>query len=70
MRIKLKEFRLKRGMNQPQLAKRSEVPQAMISNIETGKVPAPRVDTLHKLAVALKCTVDDLIEDEGEGRSA
>ena len=70
MKIKLKDYRLRRGLNQAQLGKRSGVPQGMISDIEAGKINAPRVDTMHKLATALKCTVDDLIEDEEKGRSA
>ena len=70
MKVRLRELRLKRRMNQIQLAQLSGVPQGMISDIEAGKIAAPRVDTMHKLATALKCTVDDLIEDEDEGRSA
>ena len=70
MKIKLEDYRLRRGLNQAQLGKRSGVPQGMISDIEAGKITAPRVDTMHKLATALKCTVDDLIEDDEKGRSA
>lgn len=70
MKVRLRDFRLKRRMNQIQLAQLSGVPQGMISDIEAGKIAAPRVDTMHKLATALKCTVDDLIEDDEKGRSA
>lgn len=64
MRILVEDYRKKRKMNQAQLAKASNVPQPMISMIETGTVPNPTIGTLHKLATALKCTVDDLIEEE------
>jgi DNA-binding Xre family transcriptional regulator len=64
VKLKIEEFRNKRKMNQQQLSKASGVPQPMISQIETGDVANPTIKTLHKLSVALKCTVDDLIEEE------
>ena len=64
MKLRIEEFRNKRKMNQQQLSKASGVPQPMISQIETGDVANPTIKTLHKLATALKCTVDDLIEEE------
>ena len=70
MRIALEDMRRKRRPSQVQLARLSGIPQAMIRNIESGKARSPRVDTLAKLATALKCTVDDLIEDDEKGRSA
>lgn len=70
MRIALEDMRRKRRLSQVQLARLSGIPQAMISNIESGNTRSPRVDTLAKLALALKCTVDDLIEDDEKGRSA
>lgn len=65
MKIRLEELRNRRRMNQRQLSDASGVPQPMISQIETGDVRNPTIGTLYKLASALKCTVDDLIE-EGE----
>lgn len=64
MKLRLKEFRNRRMLNQHELAVASGVPQAMISQIETGDVQNPTIKTLHKLARALRCTVDDLIEEE------
>ena len=66
MRITLEAMRKKRNLNQRELAERSGVPQPIISQIEIGLVKAPRIDTLVKLAKGLKCTVDDLIEEEGD----
>lgn len=63
MVVTLEAMRKRRGLNQRQLADKSGVPQPMISMIERGVVLNPRVDTMHKLAVALKCTVDDLVAD-------
>ena len=64
MKFKVEEFRKRRRLNQQQLSSASGVPQPMISQIETGDVANPTIKTLHKLATALKCTVDDLIEEE------
>lgn len=64
MRILLEEYRLKRKLNQVELSKLSGVPQPMISMIESKKVPNPTLETIFKLANALKCTVDDLISEE------
>ena len=61
MIVILKKMREKRGWNQAELSRRSGVPQPMISEIETSEVKFPRVDTLYKLAQALRCMVDDLI---------
>ena len=66
MHVQLKAMREKRNLNQRELAERSGVPQPIISQIEIGLVKAPRIDTLVKLAKGLKCTVDDLIEEEGD----
>ena len=64
MKIKLEEYRLKRKLTQTQLAVISGVPQPMISMIERKTVPNPTIETVYKLAAALKCTVDDLIVEE------
>ena len=64
MKILVEEYRKRRKLNQAQLSKISGVPQPMISMIETGSVPNPTIQTLYRLAGALKCTVDDLIEDD------
>lgn len=64
MRVSLEAMRKRRNLNQRELSARSGVPQPVISEIESGKKPNPRIGTLHKLALALKCTVDDLIEDD------
>ena len=57
-------MRTRRGWNQQELSERSGVPQPMISEIETGAVAAPQITTMYKLAVALRCTVDDLIRED------
>lgn len=63
MKILLEEYRKKRKLNQYELSDLSGVPQPMISEIETEKVKNPTVGTLYKLARALRCLVDDLLEE-------
>lgn len=63
MKILLAEMMSRRGFNQRELSERSGVPQPIISNIITGSTPAPRCDTLYALAKALRCAMEDLIEE-------
>ena len=53
-------------MTQSALAKRSNVPQPVISDIINGKIKNPGVLTLKRICNVLVCTVDDLIVDDGE----
>lgn len=67
MREKLAEMMKKRGItSQAELARVSGVPQPMICNILTGATKYPRVDTVTKLARALRCAVEDLYDDQDE----
>ena len=61
----LSDVRTERGMSQNQLAKLCNVPQSVISDIESGKTKAPRIDTLQAIAAALGVTIDDLIGKAG-----
>lgn len=70
MKIRLEEIRTKRKLNQRELSDASGVPQPMISDIESGNVKNPTIKTLYKLSSALKCTVDDLIDDGQTERGA
>lgn len=64
MKVLLKAMRERRNLNQRELSEKSGVPQPMISEIERGLVRSPQIGTMHNLAKALKCTVDDLIQDD------
>jgi len=64
MQVALKQMRSRRGLTQWELCRRSGVPQAMISQIESQNVKYPTIITLYKLSKALRCTVDDLIEED------
>lgn len=57
----LRKFMEKRGLSGLELAARSGVPQARISEILTGKTLNPHMKTLKRLASGLEITVTDLI---------
>lgn len=71
MRVILRDWRLKRGLTQQELAVRSGVKQAIISDVENGNTPNPTVGTLYGLATALRCAMDDLVvPDEAPAKRA
>ncbi|MBI2036218.1 helix-turn-helix transcriptional regulator [Candidatus Microgenomates bacterium] len=58
----LKRLREKRGLSQDRLAKLADVANNTIIKIEQGENINPTLDTLKKVAKALKVSVDDLIK--------
>lgn len=63
--LSIKRFRLKENMSQKQLSIMADVPQSVIADIETGVSKNPTVGTVMKLAKALGCTVEELLQEEG-----
>lgn len=57
----LYEYRKKQAMTQKKLAKAIDVAQSTIAQYETG-TRKPDIVTLKKLAIALHCTTDQLLE--------
>lgn len=58
----IKELRLAVGLSQSQLAERASVSIKTLQNWESGRRIPRDVYELHKLAVALGCAIEDLIE--------
>jgi transcriptional regulator with XRE-family HTH domain len=58
----LKRLREQRGLSQLALAQKAGVAQAYISEMEAGQKKNPGIETLRKLARALKVTVGELLE--------
>ena len=58
--MRLKEFRLSKGITQEELAEKLSVGQNTISQWETGE-RIPRVPTVLKLAEVLDCNVGELL---------
>ncbi len=60
--IRIKNFRIERGLSQEQLGELSHFSTATIRAIERG-INSPSVDTLVMIADALKISADDILED-------
>ncbi len=61
--IGIKKRRMLQGIKQKDLAKQANISAPYLSELEDGK-KRPSIVTLQKLAAALKCTMDELLEDE------
>lgn len=59
--MKLKAIRTAQGLTQIELAKKMGMKQAYLAKLETGKEPNPTLDTLRRLAKALKVPVAKLV---------
>jgi len=57
----LKKLREQKGLSQLELAKRADVAQAYISEMEAGDKKNPGIETLRKLAKALGVPVTELL---------
>ena len=58
----IKKYRAKLSISQDRLSKLSDVTYNTIIKIESGATSNPRVETLKKIADALKVGIDDLMK--------
>ena len=58
----IKKYRSKLGISQDRLSKIADVTYTTIIKIESGATYNPRVETLKKIADALKVGIDDLMK--------
>ncbi len=58
----LRKLRTERGMSMADLAKKADVTDAYIAQLETGKRENPSLDILKRLARALGVPVTELLE--------
>lgn len=58
----IKKYRNKIGISQAKLSKITGINLHTITKIEFGATPNPTIDTVKKIAIALKVGVDDLIK--------
>ncbi len=63
---KLREMRVAAGLTQQALAMQAGLSVSAVVQIESGKVPDPRVSTLKALAKALGVSIDALAENGSE----
>jgi len=59
--MNLKTLRTARGLTQVALAKKAKMQQTYVAQLETGVEDNPTLDTLRRLAKALKVTVGELV---------
>lgn len=60
----IRQRRMEKKLSQAELAKKAEIPQSVVAEIETGKSKNPTVDTAIRLAKALGCSVEELTISE------
>ena len=63
--MNLKSIRIRKELTQSELASKCGVTQQAVSQYESG-YREPDLETLKKLASALGCTVDELLQDPPE----
>ena len=63
----IRRLRAAAGLTQEELAHKAGMKFSTFVQIEKGRVPNPRIDTLRKIARALDVTLDELAGDEDGG---
>jgi len=53
--------KIKRGISQGELCRRTLTERSYLSRIERGKIPNPRIEQISRIAVALGMTTEELI---------
>jgi transcriptional regulator with XRE-family HTH domain len=61
----LAELRRAKGMSQEELARRAGLATVTVAKLEEGRIADPKSSTVGKLAAALGCPVDRLLEPRG-----
>ena len=58
----IKRYRQEKGLSQDKLSRLADVANATIIKIESGGIQSPTIDTVQKIAKALKVNVEDLLK--------
>jgi transcriptional regulator with XRE-family HTH domain len=58
----IKRYRQEKGLSQDKLSRLADVAHATIIKIESGGIQSPTIDTVQKIAKALKVNVEDLLK--------
>lgn len=61
-KLRIRDLRKEKRMTQATLAEAAGVNRITIAKYETGRIN-PTLESAHKIASALGCTVDDLLKD-------
>lgn len=60
---KIRQHRLKQGLTQEALARKSEVPYTTLTKIESNVINKPTIQTVAKIAKGLNVKIDDLVKN-------
>ena len=66
MKLLLAEVRRSRGISKYQLSALTGISQSYLSELESGKRDNPCIKNVCKIAKALQCSLDDLVDMEGD----
>ena len=58
----IKKYMKEKGLSQDKLSRLADVAHAKIIKIESGGIQSPTIDTVQKIAKALKINVEDLLK--------
>ena len=58
---KIKALRLKLGLTQDGLARKSDIPYTTLTKIESNVIKKPTIQTVQKIAYGLETSIDDLV---------
>lgn len=59
----LKEIKKAKGMSVKQIAEQTNLPERTVSRIFSGDTPNPYIDTIHRIAIVLDCSLDEILAD-------
>jgi len=59
---RIRARRQSQGLHIPRLAEAAQIGQLTLTNIENGKIPVPAADALYRIAVALNCSMEHLLD--------
>ena len=59
---RIKELRRKCGYTQEKLAEKAKIDYKYLQKIEGRNPPAVKIDTLHKIATALRVAINELVD--------
>ena len=59
---KIKQLRIKQGLTQDELARKSDLPYTTLTKIETNVITKPSIQTVMKIANGLGISLDNLMK--------
>ncbi len=59
---KIKILRIKQGLTQDALARKSDIPYTTLTKIETNVITKPSIQTVVKIAAGLDISIDQLLK--------